>query len=191
MHENLWGAYTLRSLGRSDDEGKNLDREVSASTARAALQAARNRSQSKHPDQSSGNVDSEARRRLFWDAAVLHSAHAHNIAENDILCWEIDLTKAACMMASLEVTMKHCLVDVPERGLGILLCMLLVIRATSSSLLTQSVVAVAMLVPALTWQLVAHRDPVHAFQLLSIGLQLMAFECSCVAVLVASWVTYH
>lgn len=191
MHENLWGACTLRSLGHLSDEQRTLERAVPVSAAQAALRAARNRSNTAHSDQPAGTVDVEARRRLFWDAAVLHSATTQQIAPDELACWEIVLTKVDCMLASLEVTIIRSLVEVPERGLGLFLGMVSVIQAASSSLLSRSIVAVAMLLPVASAHLVAHRDPVPGLELLSIGLQLAAFECGCMVVLVALQLTKH
>ncbi len=188
MHENLWGACTLRSLGQLGDGQKALERAVPMSAAQAALRAARNRSHGKRKGKPPEQVDVEARRRLFWDAAVLHSATSRQIAPNDLRCWDIDLTKIDCILASFEVTMKRSF-QAPERGLGLFLGMVIVICETSSSLVSRSVVAFGMLLPVTSWHLVTHTDPVPVSELLSIGLQLVAFECGCMAVLGALWLT--
>ncbi len=186
MHEKLWGACTLRSLGQLSDEQKTLERAVPVNAAQAALRGARDRLRGSHKDKPE-EVDAEARRRLFWHAAVLHSATSHKIAPSDMACWEMNLTNIDCLIASLEVTLKRLLEDMPERGLGLLLCMLMVVRETSSSLVSRSVVAIGMLLPVTSWHLVVHTDPVQASELLSIGLQLVAFEFGCIAVLGAMW----
>ena len=188
MHEDLWGACTLRTLGHLSDEQKTLERAVSLNVAQAALRAARNRSNT-HSDRSVGTADVEARRRLFWDAVVLHSASTQQIAPDDIACWQVDLTKVDCMIASLEVTIIRSLVNVPERGLGLFLGMVSVIRVAAKSLLGRSLAAVMILLPVASAHLVAHRDPVPGVELLSIGLQLAAFECGCVVVLVVVQLT--
>lgn len=182
MSEDLWGAFTLRSLSDTSDEQKTLKRAVPEDAAQAALSAARNRMHGKAQDP----ADTEARRRLFWDAAVVHSAAAQQLPHADLACWELQLS-VPCIIASFECTMKRSFVDVPERGLGLVVGGFVVVSEATSSLLSRSVVTVAILVPVTGWHLLADRDPIPVLEQLSFGLQLAAFEFGCALVFIAVW----
>ena len=105
------------------------------------------------------------------------------------------------VVAALECAAQRLVVDVPERGVGLVLGLATVLSSLSTlglfgssgssplayRFISQSVIATAMIVPVLGWQLLAHGEPLPLSELLGIGLQLVAFECGCASVLAAVW----
>ena len=128
-------------------------------------------------------------------------------------CWDVArgrvhqqslllLLSVECVVAALECAAQRLVVDVPERGVGLVLGLATVLSSLSTlglfggsgsssplayRFISQSVIATAMIVPVLGWQLLAHGEPLPLSELLGIGLQLVAFECGCASVLAAVW----
>jgi hypothetical protein len=185
-----------RADNRDDSSATILSRPTADSGGSGASPSpSSSSSQPLEPAEAEGGEGVKGLQQLqCWDVA---RGRVHQPHQSLLLLLSVE-----CVVAALECAAQRLVVDVPERGVGLVLGLATVLSSLSTlglfggsgsssplayRFISQSVIATAMIVPVLGWQLLAHGEPLPLSELLGIGLQLVAFECGCASVLAAVW----